>query len=128
MTNFMETTLTPNSSDSSTPTTSTTVGSLSRSTQNLLDLYIDRKRELKKLATFVDDLHQQIQHAISLGELDSCIIDKNRFQHGPLTITGVQRKTWKYSAAVKTLQEQEQFEGVATQTISESYRFNISDE
>ncbi len=121
-------TSTPNLSDSSTPTTSTAAGNLNPSTKALLELYIGKKRELKKLATFVDELNKQIQTAIGLGELDGCVYDNNRYQYGALTITGVQRKTWKYSQAVKDLQEQEQFEGAAEQVVSESYRFNITDE
>lgn len=119
---------TTNSTSSSTESISKSASTVNPTTGKLLDLYVDKKRELKKLATFVDELNKQIQIAINLGELDGCIYDNNRYRYGPLTITGVQRSTWKYSQAVKDLQEQEQFNGEAEQVFSESYRFNIADE
>jgi hypothetical protein len=119
---------TPNSTSNSTENISKNALTVNPTTAKLLDLYVDKKRELKKLATFVDELNKQIQNAINLGELDGCIHDNNRYQYGALTITVVQRKSWKYSQAVKDLQEQEQFSGEAEQAISESYRFNIADE
>ena len=87
----------------------------SPSTTQLLDLFISKQAELKALDTFVGELRKQIQTAIELGELES-LDDGGRFQYENLQIQVVERKTWKYSSAVETLKEREQFNGNATQT------------
>ena len=98
----------------------------SPSTTKLLDLFISKQAELKALDTFVAELRKQIQTAIELGELES-LDDAGRYQYQNLQIQVVERKTWKYSSAVDTLKEREQFNGNATQTTNSSYRFLIKD-
>ena len=98
----------------------------SPSTTQLLDLFISKQAELKALDTFVGELRKQIQTAIELGELES-LDDGGRFQYENLQIQVVERKTWKYSSAVETLKEREQFNGNATQTTNASYRFLVKE-
>ena len=98
----------------------------SPSTTKLLDLFISKQAELKALDTFVAELRKQIQTAIELGELES-LDDAGRYQYQNLQIQVVERKTWKYSSAVDTLKEREQFNGNATQTTNSAYRFLIKD-
>jgi hypothetical protein len=98
----------------------------SPSTTKLLDLFISKQAELKALDTFVGELRKQIQTAIELGELES-LDDGGRFQYENLQIQVVERKTWKYSSAVETLKEREQFNGNATQTTNSSYRFLVKE-
>ena len=98
----------------------------SPSTTQLLDLFISKQAELKALDTFVGELRKQIQTAIELGELES-LDDGGRFQYENLQIQVVERKTWKYSSAVETLKEKEQFNGNATQTTNASYRFLVKE-
>ena len=108
--------------------TSNPASSLNPKIKDLLDRYVADTQDLKKRIKFNEELKEQIKTAINLGELDTIIYDGNRFQHGALTITGFQRKSWKYTQAVKNLQEQEQFNGTAEQTVTDSYRFNITDD
>ena len=108
-----------NSNENSTSNSSKTVG-----INPLLDLYIDKQNELKALVAFVDDLRDQIQNAIELGELD-VYKTKGRFDYRNLSIQTTQRQSWKYSSAVAQLKEQEQFTGAAEKTFSCSYRFVV---
>ena len=96
------------------------------STTQLLDVFIAKQEQLKNLEAIVAELRKRIQTAIELGELDS-FDDAGRYQYQNLQIQRVERKTWKYSSAVETLKEREQFNGHATQTTSASYRFLIKD-
>ena len=98
----------------------------SQSTTQLLDLFISKQAELKKLETFLSDIRKQIQIAIELGELES-LDDQGRYVYDNLQIQVVERKTWKYSSAVDQLKEKEQFNGNATQTTNASYRFVLKD-
>ena len=98
----------------------------SQSTTQLLDLFISKQAELKKLETFLTDIRKQIQIAIELGELES-LDDQGRYVYDNLQIQVVERKTWKYSSAVDQLKEKEQFNGNATQTTNASYRFVLKD-
>ena len=100
--------------------------SLNQSTSQLLDLFVSKQAELKKLETFVTELRKQIQTAIELGELES-LVDDGRYVYDNLQIQVVERKTWKYSSAVDALREQEQFNGTATQTTNASYRFVVKE-
>jgi len=113
------------SNDSSKSTTSP-IASLSQSTTQLLDLFISKQAELKKLDSFITELRKQIQTAIELGELES-LDDAGRYVYDNLQIQVVERKTWKYSPAVDALKEKEQFNGNATQASNTSYRFVIKD-
>ena len=113
------------SNDSSKSTTSSTA-SISQSTTQLLDLFISKQAEFKKLETFLTDIRKQIQIAIELGELES-LDDQGRYVYDNLQIQVVERKTWKYSSAVDQLKEKEQFNGNATQTTNASYRFVLKD-
>jgi hypothetical protein len=88
----------------------------------LLDLFISKQAELKVLETFVSDIRKQIETAIELGELDELQV-QGKFIYDNLQIQTVERKTWKYSTAVETLKEREQFNGNAKATVSSSYRF-----
>jgi len=74
--------------------------------QKDLDDEIDYYRRKKIDEALSVERRQRIQTAISLGELDACLYQGNRFQYGPLTITPFQRRNWRYSDAVKALQEQ----------------------
>ena len=98
----------------------------SQSTTQLLDLFISKQAELKKLETFLTDIRKQIQIAIELGELES-LDDQGRYVYDNLQIQVVERKSWKYSPAVDQLKEKEQFNGNATQNTSASYRFVVKD-
>ena len=98
----------------------------SQSTTQLLDLFISKQAELKKLETFLTDIRKQIQIAIELGELES-LDDQGRYVYDNLQIQVVERKSWKYSPAVDQLKEKEQFNGNATQTTNASYRFVLKD-
>ena len=98
----------------------------SPSTTKLLDVFIEKQAQIKNLEAIVAELRKQIQTAIELGELDS-LDDAGRYQYKNLTIQNVPRKSWKYSSAVETLKEREQFNGNATQTTNASYRFIVKD-
>ena len=98
----------------------------SQSTTQLLDLFISKQAELKKLETFLTDIRKQIQIAIEMGELES-LDDQGRYVYDNLQIQVVERKTWKYTSAVDQLKEKEQFNGNATQTTNASYRFVLKD-
>ena len=113
------------SNEPSKSTTSATA-SIAPSTTQLLDLFISKQAEFKKLEAFITELRKQIQTAIEMGELES-LDDAGRYQYKNLTIQNVPRKSWKYSAAVDQLKEKEQFNGDATQTINASYRFIVKD-
>lgn len=104
-------------------TTSTTV-SLSQSTAQLLDLFISKQTELKKLEAFIGEVRKQLQMAAESGELDPIKQNGNYF-YDNLQIQVVERKSWKYSAAVDALKEQEQFNGNATQSTNATYRFLV---
>lgn len=92
----------------------------------LLDTFINNQQELKKLSAFNAELRKQIQMAIELGELDP-LNHQDKFIHDILEIQPVERKTWKYSTAVETLKEREQFNGHAKQTVTTSYRFTLKE-
>ena len=113
------------SNEHSKSTFSKTAGT-TQSTSQLLDLFISKQAELKKLETFVIELRKQIQTAIELGELES-LVDDGRYVYDNLQIQVVERKTWKYSSAVDALREQEQFNGTATQATNTSYRFVVKE-
>ena len=98
----------------------------SPSTTRLLDAFIAKQAQIKNLEAIVAELRKQIQVAIELGELDS-LDDAGRIQYQNLQIQRVERKTWKYSSAVETLKEREQFNGNATQTTNASYRFLLKE-
>ena len=111
--------------DSSKSTTLNTA-SISQSTTQLLDLFISKQAELKKLETFLVEIRKQIQTAIEMGELES-LDDQGRYVYDNLQIQVVERKSWKYSPAVEALKEKEQFNGNATQATSASYRFVVKE-
>ena len=94
--------------------TTSEIASPSPSTTKLLDVFIEKQAQIKNLEAIVAELRKQIQTAIELGELDS-LDDAGRYQYKNLTIQNVPRKSWKYSSAVETLKEREQFNGNATQ-------------
>ena len=92
----------------------------------LLDIFISKQQEFKELTTFMAELRKQIQMAIELGELDP-LSNQDKFIYDILEIQPVERKTWKYSTAVETLKEREQFNGHAKQTVTTSYRFTLKE-
>lgn len=100
--------------------------SLNPTTQQLVDLYIDKTRELKKLKAFVDSLKSQLCTTIELGEFEEYEED-GRFNLPGLTIVSVQRGTFAYSKAVAALKEQEEFEGIAKKKVTSSYSFKVLD-
>ena len=116
----------PQSNNEPSKSTTSKTASISPSTTQLLDLFISKQAELKTLETFVTELRKQIQVAIELGELES-LDDAGRYVYENLQIQVVERKTWKYSAAVEALKEKEQFNGNATQSTNASYRFVVKD-
>ena len=81
---------------------------------------------LKRHAAALDsEANQLIQAAIDLGEIT---LTDGKLVDGPFTIQTVTRKTWEYTDAVKALQEQEVFEGVATLKQSTSFRYTLKDD
>ena len=124
MTSSMPTSAQKNNEPSKSTTSRT--ASLNPSTTKLLDVFLEKQAQLKNMEAIVAELRKKIQVAIELGELDS-LDDAGRFQYGNLQIQVVERKTWKYSAAVEALKEKEQFNGNATQSTNASYRFVVKD-
>ena len=101
--------------------------SLNLTTQGLLDLYISKRKEQKTLDAFVAPIKAQICKAIEMGELKDFEKD-GQIKLPGLVITKVKRKTVEYSQAVADLKEQEEFEGIAVQRLTESFSFKVTDE
>ena len=53
--------------------------------------------------------------------------DGNAWAHNKLTVRQQTRRSWQYSEAVKTLQEQEEAEGVATRKLTVYSVLSVSD-
>lgn len=82
--------------------------------------------QLKRQASAIDaEANDAIQTAIDLGEIT---LTDGKLVDGPFTIQTVTRKTWEYTDAVKALQEQEVFEGVATLKQSTSFRYTLKND
>ena len=81
-------------------------------------------RKEKALAEEKALAKELIQNAIELGEIK---LVGNKVVAGPLTVSIFERTSWKYTAAVDALKEQEQFEGTAAQTKTHSYRYVLRD-
>ena len=79
----------------------------------------------RKLKALKAENAPRIQNAIDLGEIT---LTDGKLVDGPFTIQTVTRKTWEYTDAVKALQEQEVFEGVATLKQSTSFRYTLKDD
>lgn len=101
--------------------------SINLTTEGLLNLYISKRKEQKKLDFFVDGLKQQLCKAIEMGELEQ-FQSEGRYNLPGLVISTVNRKTFQYSPAVKELKEKEEFEGTATQRSAKSYSFKVLDD
>ena len=101
--------------------------SLNLTTQGLLDLYISKRKEQKTLDAFVASLKDQLCKTIEMGEFKE-FEEEGQYRLPGLIITSVKRKTFKYSQAVADLKEQEEFEGVAIQRLTESFSFKVTDE
>ena len=101
--------------------------SINLTTEGLLNLYISKRKEQKKLDFFVDGLKQQLCKAIEMGELEQ-FQSEGRYNLPGLVISTVNRKTFQYSPAVKELKEKEEFEGTATQRSTKSYSFKVLDD
>ena len=101
--------------------------SLNLTTQGLLDLYISKRKEQKALDAYVADLKDQLCKTIEMGEFEE-FEEEGQYRLPGLIITSVKRKTFKYSQAVADLKEQEEFEGIAVQRLTESFSFKVTDE
>lgn len=101
--------------------------SLNLTTQGLFDLYKRKAKEQKELNAFVASLRTQACKAIEMGELKDFEKD-GQIKLPGLVITKVKRKTVEYSQAVADLKEQEEFEGIAVQRLTESFSFKVTDE
>ena len=80
----------------------------------------EAKRATKAAKAAEDAAVQEVLDAISIGEIE---LTDNRFAEGRYLLQRVERQTFKYSAAVDALKEQEIFEGVATGNKTASLRF-----
>lgn len=97
------------------------------STEDLLDFYIKQSGRLKKERTILDEAKEEVQTRIQKGELES-YRDMNKYVYESLVITNFERTTWKYSPAVESLKEQEQFNGTATQATAITYRLTVKND
>lgn len=100
--------------------------SLNLTTDGLLDLYASKTKERRKLDVLVQDLKKQIILAAKMGEFDE-YLDGETYRLPKLTLTPTKRKTVVYSQAVRDLQEQEIFLGVATEKVTESFTVKLVD-
>jgi len=100
--------------------------SLNLTTQGLLNLYVSKRKEQKVLDFFVTSLKEQLCKAIEMGELKE-FQKEGKYDLPGLTITSVKRRSFKYSQAVDDLKEREEVDGIATQRLTESYSFKITD-
>ena len=97
------------------------------STEDLLDFYIKQTARFKKERTILDEVKDELQDRIDKGELES-YRDMNKYVYDSLVITYFERTTWKYSPAVESLKEQEQFNGNATPASAITYRFAVKND
>ena len=100
--------------------------SINLTTQGLLELYSSKKKEQRKLDEFVQNLRDQLVLAAKMGEFDE-YLDGETYRLPGLTLTPTKRKTVVYSQAVRDLQEQEVFLGVATEKVTESFTVKLVD-
>ena len=101
--------------------------SLNPSTTQLLDVFIAKQEQLKRSRSDRQRTSQADSDSYRARASLEALDDAGRFNYKNLTIQVVPRKTWKYSSAVETLKEREQFNGHATQSTSASYRFIVKD-
>ena len=97
------------------------------STKELLDFYIKQTARFKKERAILDEVKDEVQSRIDKGELES-YRDMNKYVYDSLVITYFERTTWKYSPAVESLKEQEQFNGNATPASAITYRFAVKND
>ena len=71
------------------------------------------------------EANDAVQTAIDTGEIT---LTDGKLVHGPFTLQTITRKSWEYTDAVKNLQEQEIFEGVATLKQSTSFRYTLKND
>lgn len=100
--------------------------SLNLTTQGLLNLYVSKRKEQKVLDFFVTSLKEQLCKAIEMGELEE-FQKEGKYTLPGLIVTSVKRRSFKYSQAVDDLKEREEVDGIATQRLTESYSFKITD-
>ena len=73
---------------------------------------------IKALESEKSDLISQISIAWSIGDFDEYLNDKGHAIVDNVQIECRSRTTWAYSAAVKALQEQEQYTGAANRKVT----------
>lgn len=100
--------------------------SLNLTTQGLLNLYVSKRKEQKVLDFFVTSLKEQLCKAIEMGELEE-FQKEGKYTLPGLIVTSVKRRSFTYSQAVDDLKEREEVDGIATQRLTESYSFKITD-
>ena len=88
--------------------------------------------EIAELKITINALEQRLKEkldvlegAIALGELDEYAVGDGSFECHGYGIKRMEKTTYQYSDAVKTLREQEAAEGVATRKVSTYLRFNL---
>jgi len=80
----------------------------------------EAKRATKAAKAAEDAAVQEVEDAIALGEIK---LTEGRFIEGRFQLQQLERRTFKYSAAVDPLKDQEVFEGVATEKRTVGLRF-----
>ena len=93
-------------------------------TTQLLDAFIAKQRQHKRDAAVLDEMRKDIQAAYENGELEA-YRSLDKVVYNELEIICFERKNWKYSSAIDALKEQEQFNGTATQTTNNTFRFTV---
>ena len=88
--------------------------------------------EIAELKITINSLEQRLREklevlegAIALGALDDYAVGDGSFECHGYGIKRMEKTTYQYSDAVKTLREQEAAEGIATRKVSTYLRFNL---
>lgn len=83
-------------------------------------------QQIKALEKYKEMLSNAINDRVENNLLDD-LRDGKSWKHGGLTFSQRSRRTWQYSQAVKTLQEQEEAEGIATRKTTVYSVLSVSD-
>ena len=89
--------------------------------QTKIDLILE-ERDLKRRK---DQFTIDFQAAVDAGEI---ILNDSNVTFGNLTVNRAVRTTYTYSPAVSSLQDQERFEGIASEKSTTHYRFKLTDD
>ncbi|MFZ9245022.1 MAG: hypothetical protein ACO27M_12430 [Vulcanococcus sp.] len=102
---------------------------MSGTAESLVHEIAELKLTIKSLDDRLKTRLQELEGAINLGELDDYIADgEGTYVCEGCSIKRLSKTTWTYSAAVKTLKEQEENEGVATKKVSTYLRVTLPKE